>query len=216
MCQFYASVAKMPRLSSLFACVCVCVVCASLVRCARRRDKVSNSFTSTSSKSQKDIKEMRISLSPIDRRWKETGALGRHLAILARINWSLILFASYSSRRMYTNDVVMLVKDERTMIALSHIERVEERCFNFCTYKRTHTFFSFRALRRLYFYVFFHMFITLSISTEKKKYCLARTRDMMKQRYGNSREGQKNSRMLLLVGRRSNPMSVSPVPLKRE
>ena len=207
----------MPRLSSLFACVCVCVVCASLVRCARRRDKVfSNSFTSTSSKSQEDVKEMRISLSPIDRRWKETGALGRHLAILARINWSLIFFASYYSRRMYTNDVVMLVKDERTMIALSHIERVEERCFNFCTYKRTHTFFSFRALRRLYFYVFFHMFITLSISTEKKKYCLARTRDMMKQRYGNSREGQKNSRMLLLVGRRSNPMSVSPVPLKRE
>jgi len=179
----------MPRLSSLFACVCVCVVCASLVRCARRRDKVfSNSFTSTSSKSQKDIKEMRISLSPIDRRWKETGALGRHLAILARINWSL---------------------------TLSHIERVEERCFNFCTYKHTHTFFSFRALRRLYFYVF-HMFITLSISTEKKKYCLARTRDMMKQRYGNSREGRKNSRMLLLVGRRSNSMSVSPVPLKRE
>lgn len=207
----------MPRLSSLFACVCVCVVCASLVRCARRRDKVfSNSFTSTSSKSQKDIKEMRISLSPIDRRWKETGALGRHLAILARINWSLIFFASYYSRRMYTNDVVMLVKDERTMVALSHIERVEERCFNFCTYKHTHTFFSFRALRRLYFYVFFHMFITLSISTEKKKYCLARTRDMMKQRYGNSREGRKNSRMLLLVGRRSNSMSVSPVPLKRE
>ena len=101
MCQFYASVAKMPRLSSLFACVCVCVVCASLVRCARRRDKVSNSFTSTSSKSQKDIKEMRISLSPIDRRWKETGALGRHLAILARINWSLLrmkmcyLFSEY-------------------------------------------------------------------------------------------------------------------------
>lgn len=173
------------------------------------------SFTSTSSKSQKDIKEMRISLSPIDRRWKETGALGRHLAILARINWSLIFFASYYSRQMYTNDVVMLVKDERTMIALSHIERVEERCFNFCTYKRTHTFFSFRALRRLYFYVF-HMFITLSISTEKKKYCLARTRDVMKQRYGNSREGRKNSRMLLLVGRRSNSMSVSPVPLKRE
>ena len=206
----------MPRLSSLFACVCVCVVCASLVRCARRRDKVfSNSFTSTSSKSQKDIKEMRISLSPIDRRWKVTGALVRHLAILARINWSLIFFASYYSRQMYTNDVVMLVKDERTMVALSHIERVEERCFNFCTYKHTHTFFSFRALRRLYFYVF-HMFITLSISTEKKKYCLARTRDMMKQRYGNSREGRKNSRMLLLVGRRSNSMSVSPVPLKRE
>ena len=46
-------------------------------------------------------KEMKISLSPNDRRWIENRALGRHLAILARINWSLLrmkmcyLFSEY-------------------------------------------------------------------------------------------------------------------------
>jgi len=56
---------KMPRLYALF-CVCVCVYACLDVRVATASD----SFTTTTHRNRKkDIKEMRNSLSPIDRRW---------------------------------------------------------------------------------------------------------------------------------------------------
>ena len=66
--QFYASAAKMLRLLSLHVCMCMClrVSLRSLdVRIGRRRRTL---LSHIHYQLQKNIKEMRISLSPIDRR----------------------------------------------------------------------------------------------------------------------------------------------------
>ena len=199
--QFYASAAKMLRLLSLHVCMCMClrVSLRSLdVRIGRRRRTL---LSHIHYQLQKNIKEMRISLSPIDRRWKENRALGRHLAILARINWSLILCIVLLSWD------IMVIKDERASIARVSNEWKSDASMHAPTPTPTRSF----ALDRCYSYMCYNFVFYFHRDNRVRK---RDNSNIIKQRYEALRERQ--TRMLLLVGRRSNSMSVCPVPLKRE
>ena len=121
---------------------------------------------------------MRISLSPIDRRWKENRALGRHLAILARINWSLILCMLLLSWD------IMMIKDERASITRVSNEWKSDASMHAPTPTPTRSF----ALDRCYSYYMCYNFVFYFHRDNR-----VRKRDnsnIIKQRYEALRERQ--------------------------
>lgn len=159
-------------------CMCLRVSLRSLDVRIGRRQRRRTLLSHIHYQLQKNIKEMRISLSPIDRRWKENRALGRHLAILARINWSLILCIVLLSWD------IMVIKDERTSIARVSNEWKSDASMHTPTPTPTHSF----ALDRCYSYYMCYNFVFYFHRDNR-----VRKRDnsnIIKQRYEALRERQ--------------------------